>query len=72
MTNAAKDIANETTEYTQPERLLDKLLEFEPASAPVISLYLDARVDQNGKRNLMPFVRKQLNERAKTYENAKP
>ena len=72
MTNAAKDIANETTEYTQPERLLDKLLGFEPASAPVISLYLDARVDQNGKRNLLPFVRKQLNERAKTYENNKP
>ena len=72
MTNAAKDIANETTEYTQPERLLEKLLEFEPASAPVISLYLDARVDQNGKRNLLPFVRKQLNERAKTYENNKP
>jgi peptide chain release factor subunit 1 len=72
MTNAAQDNANETTEYTQPERLLEKLLQFEPASAPVLSLYLDARVDQNGKRNLMPFVRKQLNERAKTYENNKP
>ena len=72
MTNAAKDIANKTTEYTQPERLLEKLLNFEPASAPVLSLYLDARVDQNGKRNLLPFVRKQLNERAKTYENNKP
>ena len=72
MTNAAKDIANKTTEYTQPERLLEKLLNVEPASAPVLSLYLDARVDQNGKRNLLPFVRKQLNERAKTYENNKP
>lgn len=72
MTNAAKDIANETTEYTQPERLLEKLLQFESVSAPVISLYLDARVDQNGKRNLMPFVRKQLNERVKTYDNNTP
>ena len=72
MTNDAKDIANETTEYTQPERLLEKLLQFESVSAPVISLYLDARVDQNGKRNLLPFVRKQLNERAKTYENNTP
>src|SRR5687767_14473875 len=72
MTNDAKDIANETTEYTQPERLLEKLLQFETVSAPVISLYLDARVDQNGRRNLLPFVRKQLNERAKTYENNTP
>jgi peptide subunit release factor 1 (eRF1) len=72
MTNTAKDIANQTTEYTQPERLLDKLLQFESASAPVISLYLDARVDQHGKRNLMPYVRKQLNERARTYENNSP
>ena len=72
MTDAAKDIANETTEFTKPERLLEKLLQFESASAPVISLYLDARVDQNGKRNLLPFVRKQLNERAKTYENNTP
>jgi peptide chain release factor subunit 1 len=72
MTDAAKDIVNETTEYTQPEQLLEKLLEFESASAPVISLYLDARVDQNGKRNFLPFVRKQLNERAKTYDNNTP
>jgi peptide subunit release factor 1 (eRF1) len=69
MTNPAKDIAKQTTEITQPEKLLDRLLQFEPTSAPIISLYLDARVDQNGKRNLMPFVRKELNERAKTYEN---
>src|SRR5687768_8019405 len=72
MTDATKDTANETTEYTKPERLLEKLLQFESASAPVLSLYLDARVDQNGKRNLLPFVRKQLNERAKTYENNTP
>jgi peptide chain release factor subunit 1 len=35
---------------------------------PVISLYLDARVNEQGKRQFMPFVRKQLTERAKTYE----
>jgi len=72
MTNAAKDIAKQTTETTQPEKLLDRLLQFEPTSGPCISLYLDARVDQNGKRNLLPFVRKELNERAKTYENHSP
>src|SRR5690349_8788525 len=72
MTNAAKDNAKQTTETTNPERLLDKLLEFEPAATPVISLYLDARVDEHGKRNFMPFVRKQLAERAKSYETHTP
>jgi hypothetical protein len=33
----------------------------------VISLYLDARVNEHGKRNFLPFVRKQLSERLKTY-----
>lgn len=72
MTNAAKDIAKQTTEITEPQRLLDKLLAFEPASTPAISLYLDARVDEHGKRNFMPFVRKQLGERAKSYEIRTP
>lgn len=72
MTNAAKDIAKQTKETTQPERLLNKLLAFEPATTPAISLYLDARVDENGKRNFLPFVRKQLAERAKTYETHTP
>ena len=67
MTNADNDLGKESTE-PQPEPLLDKLLEFEPAPVPVISLYLDARVNEQGKRQFMPFVRKQLNERAKTYE----
>ncbi|HEU4796272.1 MAG TPA: Vms1/Ankzf1 family peptidyl-tRNA hydrolase [Pyrinomonadaceae bacterium] len=67
MTND-KDIPTEPTE-PQPERLLDKLLAFEPVPAPVISLYLDARVNEQGKRQFMPFVRKQLNERSKTYDN---
>ena len=38
----------------QPEALMKRLLDFENAPAPVISLYLDARVDQHGQRNLMP------------------
>jgi peptide chain release factor subunit 1 len=36
---------------------------------PVLSLYLDARVNEQGKRQFMPFVRKQLTERAKSYDN---
>ncbi len=67
MTNPAKDLENNLTEFTQPEPLLDKLLQFEPATAPVISLYLDARANEQGKRTFDPFVRKQLKERLNTY-----
>ena len=56
MTNAAKDLAKQSTEYTQDPRLLEKLLEFEPLSAPVVSLYLDARADQHGRRNLLSLI----------------
>lgn len=67
MTNVTKNLASESPE-PQPEPLLDRLLNFEPVPAPVISLYLDARVNEQGKRQFMPFVRKQLNERSKSYD----
>lgn len=70
MANETKDVGNEPIKTTSnAERLLEKLLDVEPVSGPFVSIYLDARVDENGKRNLMPIVRKQLNERAKTYDN---
>ncbi len=69
MANEIAEAANQATETTKPEKLLDRLLSFEPTPAPVISLYLDASVDQHGQRNYLPFVRKQLNERSKLYEN---
>lgn len=50
-----------------PEQLLDQLLLFEPVSAPFISLYLDARTNENGQRTFLPFVRKQLTERGRSY-----
>ncbi|HEU4640557.1 MAG TPA: Vms1/Ankzf1 family peptidyl-tRNA hydrolase, partial [Candidatus Binatia bacterium] len=62
------DVANETRETTSPDQLLERLLSFEPTPAPVISLYLDARVNEQGQRTFMPFVRKQLNERVKSYD----
>lgn len=52
-----------------PDKLLERLLNFEPTAAPVISLYLDTRTDQHGQHNFLPFVRKQLSERSKSYEN---
>jgi peptide subunit release factor 1 (eRF1) len=54
-------------EATTPQELMDSLLAFDAIPAPVISLYLDARVNEHGKRNFMPFVRKQLSERVKSY-----
>jgi len=55
-----------------PEKLMERLLQFESAGAPVISIYLDARADQNGRHNFLPFVRKQLAERGRTYEPHTP
>src|SRR5687768_1738901 len=50
-----------------PEAMLERLGEFQPQGAPVISLYLDARVNEHGKRNFAPFVRKRLAEMKRTY-----
>src|SRR5215216_4148736 len=69
MENRNADVANKTTETTVPNELLERLLSFEPIPAPVISLYLDARVNEQGQRTFLPFVKKQLNERGKSYEN---
>ena len=67
------DVANETIKTTNnADRLLEKLVAVEPVDGPFVSLYLDARVDENGKRNLMPVVRKQLKERSKIYDNHTP
>ena len=66
-------VANETIKTTSnAERLLEKLMAAEPVDGPFVSLYLDARVDENGKRNFMPVVRKQLKERSKTYDKHTP
>src|SRR5688572_16713618 len=68
MENRIADDVSETRETTLPDQLLERLLSFEPTPAPVISLYLDARVNEHGQRTFMPFVRKQLNERIKSYD----
>ena len=65
MATPSKDISSPNSNL--PEKLIEKLISFESVDAPVISLYLDARPDQNGRKNFLPFVRKQINERIKTY-----
>lgn len=68
MENRSADIAIDATEPALPDQMLERVLKFEPTPAPVISLYLDARVNEQGQRTFMPFVRKQLNERVKSYD----
>jgi peptide subunit release factor 1 (eRF1) len=43
---------------------LDRLAAFEPNGAPVISLYLDMRANQNGRPNFETYLRKALPEQA--------
>ena len=55
------------SETNVPEEVMERLLEFEPVPAPVISIYLDARANEHGRHNFLPFVRKELSNRGKTY-----
>ncbi len=57
----------ETQLRRRPEELLKRLIDFDPRRLPVISLYLDGCVDENGKHDFGPFVRKELTGRARTY-----
>src|SRR5688500_11909214 len=59
-------------EDNSPEAVLERLMEFQPQVAPVISLYLDARVNEHGKRNFAPFVRKRMAEMKRTFPPHSP
>jgi peptide subunit release factor 1 (eRF1) len=62
-----------TTSLETPlRRQLDKLAAFEPTDLPVISLYLDMRPDQQGKRQIEQFIRKTFGERQKTFASGSP
>src|SRR5215204_7064160 len=69
MANDTTDVAKQVKKTVIPDKLLNHLLSFEPVPAPVISLYLDARADQHGQQTFLPFVRKQMAERSKSYES---
>jgi peptide chain release factor subunit 1 len=53
-----------TTPYLQQ---LDRLAEFEPVTAPFISLYLNAQPSDRGRDNFGVFLKKELNGRAGSY-----
>jgi peptide chain release factor subunit 1 len=62
-----------TTALETPlRRQLDRLATFEPtdADAPVLSVYLDMRSNQEGREHYSPFLRKALTERAAAFKGA--
>jgi peptide chain release factor subunit 1 len=62
-------MAKSTTALETPLRQqLDRLAAFEPVDAPVLSLYLDMRPDQNGRLNVSNFLTTTLAERARTLQ----
>jgi len=54
------------------EHLLERLVAFEPTEFPFISLYLNTQPDETGRDHYGPFVRKQFDELAKTFESRSP
>jgi peptide subunit release factor 1 (eRF1) len=54
------------------EHFIERLAAFEPEDLPVVSLYLNAQADEHGQHNYDVFVRKELSERAKTFEPDTP
>src|SRR5215813_2801959 len=55
-----------------PNKLLDRLIAFEPTSFPVVSLYLNTQADQNGRDNFDAFVRQEFKARAKNWKMNTP
>ncbi|MGH6693563.1 MAG: Vms1/Ankzf1 family peptidyl-tRNA hydrolase [Gammaproteobacteria bacterium] len=47
---------------------LGRLAAFEPTTWPVLSLYLDLRPDQHGRRHYDPFLRKTFPERSRSFK----
>src|SRR5439155_13540113 len=46
---------------------LDRLAAFDSGAFPVVSVYLDLGPNQNGRDHFEPFLRKELNDRIRTY-----
>ena len=56
----------------QLDSLIDRLADFAPTTAPVISLYLDGRPDQHGRERYGLFVRKELATHSRTWPPRSP
>src|SRR3954469_5850567 len=51
---------------------LDRLASFDPGPFPVLSLYLNLQPNERGRDQFDPFLRKELNERLRTYPRGGP
>jgi peptide chain release factor subunit 1 len=54
------------------EQIIDRLAAFEPVGLPVVSLYLNAQANENGRQDFERFLRKEFSERARTYKAHTP
>jgi peptide chain release factor subunit 1 len=54
------------------EQVIDRLAAFEPVGLPVVSLYLNAQANENGRQDFERFLRKEFSERARTYKAHTP
>src|SRR5215211_6752552 len=54
------------------EGIIDRLAEFEPVELPVLSLYLNAQANENGRQDFERFLRKEFSERARTFPAHSP
>ena len=56
----------------QFEEQLQRLLDFEPTTLPVISLYLNTQPDAHGRDNFETFLRREFTSRARTFAASSP
>ncbi len=54
------------------EQIIDRLAAFEPVGLPVVSLYLNAQANENGRQDFERFLRKEFSERARTFKAHTP
>jgi peptide subunit release factor 1 (eRF1) len=54
------------------EQIIDRLAAFEPVGLPVVSLYLNAQANENGRQDFERFLRKEFAERARTFKAHSP
>jgi peptide chain release factor subunit 1 len=59
-------------ESSNLEQIIDRLAGFEPVGLPVVSLYLNAQANENGRQDFERFLRKEFSERARTYKAHSP
>lgn len=71
-TSPAMATLPDVTPTQQFEEQFQRLLDFEPTTLPVISLYLNAQPDTHGRDNFEGFVNREFASRARTFPAGSP